>query len=327
MKRSMPLPGAALGLTVLVLAIGAASAAAGPAVLTRLERCAQRPSTFCLELLRRGWLPDSGGRIVLAQRAIEDEPRRPKRDEDEEAGTEGGEGDELPPVPPAELGAGELQVEPPSPVKAMLLSAALPGLGQLYADSNSGYLFMGVEAGAWLTWGSYRSSSSNKEGDMFAYADDHFAIDVFERNCVSQDGQSCVDALQQIEDFYAHDRAEYYEIISKNPIYKAGWGARQADNPPPFGTEEYRAWVASLGAAQDDDYIGYNQIRDERNDLSRTARGMTVVILLNHLVSAWHAYAAAGGLHTQVSDDVDMHVKVSSSWRHPGARVVFSRAW
>ena len=40
----------------------------------------------------------------------------------------------------------------------------------------------------------------------------------------------------------------------------------------------------------------YNLLRDERNDLSRTSRSMTVIVLLNHVASAWHAFVAAGAV-------------------------------
>jgi hypothetical protein len=297
------------------------------------------PSFLSLDLLRAGLarLPGLGGGApapgaadVFAQRAIDDDRRRPSGDEPDEE--EDGEGDEpREPVPPAELGlepaAGR---EPKSPVKAMLLSAALPGLGELYAGSNRGYVFMGVEAVSWITYASFRSSANSKEDEMFAYADEHFSIERFEDLCVGQDGQSCADAAAALNDFFVNDKPEYYEIISKNTIYRAGWGVVQYDNEPPPDDQEseaYRIWVANFAAAQDNDFISYNSLRDDRNDLSRTARGMTVVALLNHLASAWHSFFLARGLETGVGENMQMELEFDASFAHPGARLVLSRTF
>ncbi len=150
----------------------------------------------------------------LAQRAIEDEETEKKPPE----------GEEEPPIEPQPIKVENEDLEPKSPTKALLMSAALPGLGELYVGSPRGYIFMGVEAATWITYAAYHSSSNDKEDEMFSYADRHFSVDAFQQDCVGQPGQPCSEALTQIRDFYENDRAEYYEIISKNPIYKPGWG-------------------------------------------------------------------------------------------------------
>jgi hypothetical protein len=262
------------------------------------------------------------GRPVLGQRVIEDDRKRPEPDEDDED-------EPREPVPPEEMGVETAEAKSKSPVKAMLLSAAVPGVGQLYAGSSTGYAFLGVEAASWVTWGSFRSSSSNKEDEMFAYADDNFSMDLFDDNCVGQSGQSCNDASEQLRYFWENDKPEYYEIISKNTIYKSGWGLVVYENsePPQEGTEAYREWIANFAAAQDIDFVNYNELRDERNDLSRTARGMTVVMLLNRLASAWHAFAITGGLNAKVKGDMVLGVDVKPSFSNPGAKVTLSRSF
>ncbi len=304
----MPLTRGLIGLAVLGILVSCQPAAAGG--------LPGQSATFAVAtpLLDRLY---PRGAESFEQRAIDDLEPEPEP------------GDGEPRVPDLET---DRAASSPSPIKAMLMSAALPGLGELYAGSNRGYLFMGVEGVSWITWSIFRSSSSTKEDEMFRFADRNFAINAFESNCVPQQGQSCAQAVTAIRDFFANDRAEYYEIISKNPIYKAGWGRVQFengnDNRPEVGTEAYREWIADLSAAQDTDFIAYNQLRDERNDLSRTARSMTVITLLNHLASAWHAYIVAGGLNRPVATpvgEIDMHLDVHPSLSHPGVTFTMKR--
>jgi hypothetical protein len=213
-------------------------------------------------------------------------------------------------------------------------------MGELYCGSNRGYLFLGVEAVSWITFASYQSSAGSKEDEMFDFADGHFAIGAFEEGCVGQPGQSCQDALDQIEHFYANDPGEYYEIISKNPIYRSGWGVSVTpgswtyeNGPPPECTgsddypclEQYRRWAADQSAAQDRSYVDYNDLRDDRNSLDRTARGMTMVVLANHVVSAWDALMVARGFNARIPGQVEMNFKIKGSFTNPGAKFVLRR--
>lgn len=268
---------------------------------------------------------------ILAQRAIDEEPPKKKPEE--------------PPVPEEvkpEGTAPELEqaedTERKSPARAFLLSALLPGMGELYVGSPRGYIFMGVEAATWITYASYKSSSNSKEDELFDYADKHFSIGAFSDNCVGQPGQPCSEAVQTIENFYADDRAEYYEIISKNPIYKPGWGVDVDDqgdftyengSPPdcPGGRceDDFRTWVSDQAAKQDEHYASYNELRDDRNSLDKTARGMTMVALVNHLVSAWDAFALARGFNASLPGATQMKVKFKTSLGNPGASLTFKR--
>jgi hypothetical protein len=270
---------------------------------------------------------------ILAQRAIDEEPPKKKPEEPpvpEEVKPET--------APELEEAAAVESAERKSPARAFLLSALLPGLGELYVGSPRGYVFMGVEAATWITYASYKSSSNSKEEELFDYADKHFSIGAFSDNCVGQPGQPCSEAVQTIEGFYADDRAEYYEIISKNPIYKPGWGVDvdeqgnftyENGSPPdcPGGScnDDFRTWVSDQAAKQDEHYASYNELRDDRNSLDKTARGMTMVALVNHLVSAWDAFALARGFNASLPGATQMKVKFKTSFGNPGASLTFKR--
>jgi hypothetical protein len=50
-----------------------------------------------------------------------------------------------------------------NPAPASLMSAVVPGTGQLYAGSKRGYIFLGVEAVAVMAFVKYRNDSHDKE--------------------------------------------------------------------------------------------------------------------------------------------------------------------
>ena len=61
------------------------------------------------------------------------------------------------------------------PGRAMLLSAILPGLGELYAGSPlKAFLFAGMEAGAWYFWKRTRDNMTTKESEYKRFADEHW---------------------------------------------------------------------------------------------------------------------------------------------------------
>lgn len=320
-------PGARRSRAALVAMLGA-GLCAGP-VRADLGRLESSP-LFSV----RSFFPPSDRGPVLAQRAIEDEAEKKKKPAEPVAEPAAGV---LPESPPA-------AAEPKSPTKAFILSALVPGMGELYCGANRGYAFLGVEAASWITFASFRMSANDKEEEFYGYADDNFSIAAFEQGCVGQPGQPCQEALTAINNFYDSDKGEYYEIISKNPIYKPGWGVDVGSDgsftyencdpddlncPPdpaqPGQEPAYRAWVADQAAAQDQDYVEYNGLRDDRNSLDSKARTATMVILVNHLVSAWDALMVARGFNADLPQGVNMDLKIKGSFSNPGAKIVFKR--
>ncbi len=93
----------------------------------------------------------------------------------------------------------------------------------------------------------------------------------------------------------------------------------------PEGTNDFRRWVADQAQAQDGQYASYNDTRDDRNSLDKTARGMTMVALVNHLASAWDAFALAKGFNAQLPAETEMKFKINGSFNDPGAKLVFRR--
>ncbi|NQS98725.1 MAG: hypothetical protein HQ591_09745 [candidate division Zixibacteria bacterium] len=72
--------------------------------------------------------------------------------------------------------AGVSPVEKKSPGKALLLSAIIPGAGELYAESYlKAILFFGIEIGAWTGVAIYQAEGNDKEDQFLEYADYHWS--------------------------------------------------------------------------------------------------------------------------------------------------------
>jgi hypothetical protein len=54
---------------------------------------------------------------------------------------------------------------------------------------------------------------------------------------------------------------------------------------------------------------------------------MTMVVLINHLVSAWDALMLARRFNADLGDQVSMKFRVKTSFDDPGASVTFRRAF
>src|SRR5689334_1722915 len=59
-----------------------------------------------------------------------------------------------------------------NPGQASLMSAVVPGTGQLYAGSNRGYIFLGVEAVAMMAFIKYNNDSKDKRDTYYGYVGD-----------------------------------------------------------------------------------------------------------------------------------------------------------
>jgi hypothetical protein len=142
-------------------------------------------------------------------------------------------------------------VDPPggsrkSVARAMLLSAVLPGLGQMYAGGTRGYAVGGAMAAvdvmsAWKYYDNNRKGDDIKS-DYQAYARDHYSrsrfteyvrdtvvvfsgSDVFETCTVpgSYDSSDCWSSIHNVFPLSDGDDAAFYEQIGDEARYVFGW--------------------------------------------------------------------------------------------------------
>jgi hypothetical protein len=165
---------------------------------------------------------------------------------------------------------------PVSPFLAGLMSAVVPGSGQLVQGQRRGLVYLGVEAVIWFSYFALHDAGNQSQTDYQEFADDHWS---FERYA-GPDGNSpatCTDGgptdefqkeKADLVDLRENDHDGYYEEIGINRVYACGWDQ----------------------AASRSDFLG---MRGHANDLFGAANTVASVAILNHLVSAIDAARSA----------------------------------
>lgn len=149
-----------------------------------------------------------------------------------------------------------------SVARAMLLSAVLPGLGQMYAGGRRGYAVGGTMA-AVDVFSAWQYFDNNRKGDDIkteyqAFARDHYererffdyvrdtvvvfsGSEVFESCTVpgSYDSSECWNSINNVFPLSGRDDAAYYEQIGDEDKFVFGW-----DDWDPYGTPNHEdAWL------------------------------------------------------------------------------------
>lgn len=157
-----------------------------------------------------------------------------------------------------------------SPFLAGLMSAVVPGSGQLVQGQSRGWLYLGIEAAAWFSYFAIRSAGHQAETDYREFADDHWTLEMYETvtECEGGGPVNFEEELAEIQDLKENAPDDYYESIGRNDVYACGWD----------------------GAGSRTDYLS---MRDDANDLFRGSRIAGTVAFANHLVSAVDAARSA----------------------------------
>ncbi|MBD3161474.1 MAG: hypothetical protein GF346_04645 [Candidatus Eisenbacteria bacterium] len=207
------------------------------------------------------------------------------------------------------------------PGLAFLMSAAIPGSGQLVEGKRRAFLYLGLEAFAWISHFAWKDAGNKKEGEYEAYARRHWDLDQW-RTFAYGDVDTCLDALPPgvdpadaeqtlIEFIEAGNEQHYYEDIGKLEAYRAGWDDFDCGDPEQIS--------ANRGE--------YREMRSESNDFLERARLMTTIAFLNRIVSAVDAYRTARGAQVSVGENTKVRLGVGGSLSKPHARLSIHKKW
>ena len=186
---------------------------------------------------------------------------------------------------------------PPVPVpgllsegRAMALSAALPGVGQLYAGEAGGLWFALAEVAGWTTHWLFTRNADRERDHAYAFAgapSDTGSAWSFQRWANAAPGRDPA----SLEALYLGDRNAFYNLIVGDPSYLDGWKGAQ-----PVATRD-----------------DFQHLRDlSQGDLER-AGWSEKALWMNHIVAAFDALRAARIHNLPIRRNLELQIK--SSWR------------
>ncbi|NNF08110.1 MAG: hypothetical protein HKN21_15205 [Candidatus Eisenbacteria bacterium] len=172
----------------------------------------------------------------------------------------------------------------PSPFLAGLMSAVVPGSGQLALGKKRGLVYLGLETVSIFAVWALRASGNQAEEDYQNFADTHWQTDLYETVSECGDGLGPSDFEREREALFSlRDSSPdaYYDDIGDLGIYACGWDLQTNRSE-------------------------YNAMRSRSDDLFRSARAFTTVIFFNHIVSAIDAAKSASNLRQAEAVNLDV---------------------
>lgn len=181
----------------------------------------------------------------------------------------------------------------PTPFVAGLLSALIPGTGQLAQGQSRGFLYLGIEVASWFAYFSLQDAGDQALEDAYDYVGDvespdgKWAWDRYLANppCGDNLGPDDLDTEKvYLQDLYDNSPDNFYADIGSEDIYACGWvdqGARA----------EYQSMI------------------DDSNSLYSDSDIAVGVIVANHLVSAVDAAKSAASRRKKESRTLSWQVR------------------
>lgn len=206
-------------------------------------------------------------------------------------------------------------LEKKSGIKAALMSAVLPGAGEVYAKSYwKAALFAGLEAAFWSGVFIYTGKADDKDAEMRRYGNAHWSAQKYWSNIyrraeadgewtggslnVDNDGQLYEDEIVRYMDdlqaaetaIYSHSlpstkTQQYYEMIYK---YLHQFGVGWDDVVDEFG-DPYFYDTQGNYKYPTSNVKTYRGMRNLSNDLYGIADKMVMLVMVNHLASMFDA--------------------------------------
>jgi hypothetical protein len=227
-----------------------------------------------------------------------------------------------------------------SPLLAGVLSLAVPGAGEFYTQSYwraGGFIL--AEAGLWVVYAVY-SSKGDQQTTMFQdFADGHWSVvryaqwiqdnapklnpDVTSFTGWSIPGTDNLqpwdrvnwDVLNAVENRIAQlpgngfthllphrPQQQYYELIGKYPQFAAGWDDAGVMTPQRI-----------LNSEVSQRFLDYAAMRGKANDYYNIATNGSVLLIVNHLLSALDAAWSAAQFNNQLKLEAHLQPVVRST--------------
>lgn len=208
---------------------------------------------------------------------------------------------------------------------AGVLSAVLPGAGEIYSESYiKGGVFLLIEAAAWYFNASYTKRGDDQTQFFKNYADSYWSVvryaewlNRFAKELDPINGKSNIIinpdislkpwqrvnwdevnvAEKSIKEFshtlYPHGHQQYYELIGKYPQYNKGW-----DDADPY----IKRYFDNLSP----NFLHYSSLRGKANDYYNVATKAVLVVVINHLLSFADAIWTASNFNSELKTNLSL---------------------
>lgn len=219
--------------------------------------------------------------------------------------------------------------KPKSTRKAFFLSMLMPGLGQFYVGSKTGFGYLAVEGAAWWLYLTKTSEGDDKEDEFRAFADANWnytdtdgdlghsyfdwlkAKGYISEDTTPTDYDKIRQELEQNADISVHHYTgrkdqQDYEMIGKYPQFVYGWNDIVANNQAlrnEDGTFNGN-YEENLNNIVSPNRLKYEDMRDESNDLLKMGQNGLYVMILNRVISAIHAGRLAYKHNQRLESDI-----------------------
>ncbi len=178
---------------------------------------------------------------------------------------------------------------------AALLSAAVPGAGQVYSGESNGLWFVFVEAVGWTANRIFLHRARNERDQSASFAGD--PADSASAWSFERWSEATGMDAGELEAVWERDRQAFYEMIAREPAYLDGWAG------VPSSTRGV-----------------YRGLRADMERLYDRARMAEYAIWLNHVLAAVDALRAVRLHNLQLQNNLELRLR--SSWRSGQPAVV-----
>jgi hypothetical protein len=217
--------------------------------------------------------------------------------------------------------AGRAQAAEPAryqgkPAVPFLMSAILPGAGQIYLKQNRGYLYLGLDAAVWFARFAYQDASFRKIGESEEFARRHWSLDRYQEAKITCDTFYRERLYEQMKSLAEQDPRGFYDNLAREDTLRPGWDdSWDRSNPDTL--------KCGLPSAN---WNRFRDLRTKSDDLRNNARLAVVMAVLNRVVSSIDALRAARR-HRLGGDAQGFHLETNlrGSLRHPRAELKLVR--
>jgi len=195
---------------------------------------------------------------------------------------------------------GDGTVKRKSPLKAFLLSAALPGAGQFYLGNRiKPLVYLGVEAAAWGFHFKYQGQGDDATDAYQAFNRAHWSRDAYEQKYLLWAYGVTDDELVSASEVSHHlpdgETQQYFEMTGKYNQFAWGWddAVRDGRTLDDYANDPAVAVTGDDTTPYSARRVIYEGMRNDANRKYDKATKLVIVSLVNRVVSAFEAMFSA----------------------------------